>query len=203
VNTARSYTSPLRAEQAAATRDRIIAAAVELLAEEHGGDPAMPEVAERAGVSVRTAYRHFATRDDLLDAVVAWIGEQITRAAGPPPTAADEYTERASELIHALYDLEPLYRALFATPAGRASHRRGASARQDEIRLAFAGELAAMDPERARLFAALVQLVTSSTGVFFLKDYPGLSADEVARALVWATAALASAARDPEQREQL
>ena len=35
----------------------------------------MAEVAERAGVSVRTVYRSFATKDELLDGVIDWIND--------------------------------------------------------------------------------------------------------------------------------
>ena len=82
---ARTYSSPLRAEQAEQTRARIVQAAVDLLAEGDAGDLAMPDVAARAGVSVRTVYRSFATKDELLDAVIDWINAHIEGRAGPPP----------------------------------------------------------------------------------------------------------------------
>ena len=81
--TARTYSSPLRAEQAEQTRDRIVQAAVDLLAEGDAGDLSMPDVAERAGVSVRTVYRSFATKDELLDGVIEWINDHIDQVAGP------------------------------------------------------------------------------------------------------------------------
>ena len=62
----------------------------------------------------------------------------------------------------------------------------------DDVRLALRGH-----PE------ALVHLVTSSHAAFFLKDYWGLDADEVARALQWAIGVLADAIHDPERRGNL
>ena len=52
---------------AALNRAKILDAARRLLADD--GDPSMGEIAAAAGVGRGTAHRHFATRDDLMDAV--------------------------------------------------------------------------------------------------------------------------------------
>ena len=88
----RPYRSPLRAEQALQTRDRVVRAAVDLLDETGVVDLAMGDVATRAGVSLRTVYRNFASRDDLLDGVVTWINEQFEARAGPPPSTASRWS---------------------------------------------------------------------------------------------------------------
>jgi len=69
----RRYDSTLRQARAAATRDRIVAAATELLR----GSPirdwhavTIRAVAARAGVNERTVYRHFANERALRDAVM-------------------------------------------------------------------------------------------------------------------------------------
>jgi AcrR family transcriptional regulator len=64
----RRYDSPLRADQARATRERIVDAAIALIRE------GLPEltfttVAVRAGTSVATVYRHFPDRNALFFAV--------------------------------------------------------------------------------------------------------------------------------------
>lgn len=199
----RTYSSPLRAEQAAQTRARIVQAAVDLLSEGDAGDLSMHEVAARAGVSVRTVYRSFATKDDLLDGVIEWVNEHIDSRAGPPPTSREDYETGTASVVAALFEIEPLYRALFATAAGRASHRRTAPARVESVRRAFAGEMADLDGEQARRLGALLHLVASSHGALFLKDYWELSPDDIGRAAQWAMGVLADAASDPQQREGL
>ena len=199
----RSYSSPLRAEQTALTRRRILDAAVEILNERDAGDLAMQDVADRAGVSVRTVYRHFASRDELLDGLVGAIDEQLVAVAGPPPATADEYVEVGASVIPAVFQVEPLYRALFATRAGRESHVRSAHRRRAEIAYAFADELAALDDDDARLATAILHLVTSSKAVLFLKDYWELDPDETGRAIAWAMGVLTDALRDPEARRRL
>jgi AcrR family transcriptional regulator len=54
----RPYNSRLRAEQAAATRERVVEAATALFAERGYAGTSMPEVARRAGVSTETVQAH-------------------------------------------------------------------------------------------------------------------------------------------------
>lgn len=200
---ARSYSSPLRAEQAAATKDRIVDAVVELLQDGDAGAIAMQPVADLAGVSVRTVYRAFPTKDELLDGVLEALVRRFEAIAGDPPTTADELRASIGPAVRATYELEPLYRALFATQAGRESHRRSAGERRRMVEQAFADDLAGLTEEQAQQYAALVHLVTSSRGVLFLKDYTGLDAEAATAAVSWAMAALTAAIRDPELRAQL
>jgi AcrR family transcriptional regulator len=70
----RRYDSPVRRQQAADTRERILGAGGELL---HGfpvwnwGALTVRAVAARAGVNERTVYRYFASERELRDAVMA------------------------------------------------------------------------------------------------------------------------------------
>ena len=191
----RTYASPLRVEQAAATRDRILAATVELLQRADPGAFGMQDVADRAGVSVRTVYRAFPTKDDLLDGVLATIKERFEGIAGEPPTTRAEFDTSVPGAVRAVYELEPLYRALFATAAGREVHTGTAAARHPSIQAAFADELEGLPEDQVRLIVSLLHLVTSSRSVLWLKDYAGLDSREASAAVSWAVAAFATAAR--------
>ncbi len=75
----RPYNSPARRQRAAETRDRIVAAGAELVREFVTWDwdgLTFRAVAERAGVSERTAYRHFPTERQLHDAVMARLEDE-------------------------------------------------------------------------------------------------------------------------------
>ena len=71
-------------------RDRIVEAARAVFREQ-GYDASLDEVAKRAGVGAGTLYRHFPTRENLLDAIMqSWV-DQVDEAAakvlaheGPP-----------------------------------------------------------------------------------------------------------------------
>ena len=200
---ARSYSSPLRAEQAAMTRDRIVDAAVDLLSRGDAAEIGMQDVADHAGVSVRTVYRYFATREDLFDGIVGAINERMEAVSGPPPAVAADYLDPTRDPVGAVFELEPLYRALFATQAGRESHQRGARQRRAAIAAAFASELDRLGDTEKTLFGALIHLLSSSNSVLFLKDYWGLDPDEVRRLLRWATGVVTDAVRDPGLKEKL
>ena len=58
---------PLR-EDAALNRERLLAAAGELFAE-RGLDVTLNDIAHHAGVGVGTAYRRFANKEDVIDAL--------------------------------------------------------------------------------------------------------------------------------------
>ncbi|MFI6152890.1 TetR/AcrR family transcriptional regulator [Kitasatospora sp. NPDC051170] len=70
-------------------RDRLLAAAAELVAEE-GVQASLRDVARRAEVGLGTLYRHFPTRDDLLEAL---LGRRFEALA--------EHAERAERAEHA------------------------------------------------------------------------------------------------------
>ena len=81
-------TRPLRAD-AARNRRLLLAAAADEFAE-RGLDASVADIARRAGVGKGTVFRHFATKDDLLAAIVLdridalnAVGERLLDAADP------------------------------------------------------------------------------------------------------------------------
>jgi AcrR family transcriptional regulator len=69
----RSYDSPLRRQQTAETRERIVAAGAEIVHHLPSWDwraLTFRAVGERAGVSERTVHRHFSTERQLRDAIL-------------------------------------------------------------------------------------------------------------------------------------
>jgi len=98
--------SPLRngtrTNQKARTRAALLQAATDLFRE--GRSPSMPEAADRALVSVATAYRYFSSAEDLWwEATQAAVFQQTfdetlerTKAAGPDPQARLEAAVRSN-----------------------------------------------------------------------------------------------------------
>src|SRR3954452_9555040 len=75
----RRYDSPVRRSRAAVTRERIVAAGSELVHHFPSWDwkeLTFRAVADRAGVSERTVYRHFATERELHDAGMRRLEEE-------------------------------------------------------------------------------------------------------------------------------
>jgi AcrR family transcriptional regulator len=61
------------------TRTAILNAAEAQLAKDGPQGLSVSRVAQRAGVNRGTAYQHFQTREQLLEATTAWVGEKLVR----------------------------------------------------------------------------------------------------------------------------
>lgn len=196
MNDGNAYNSPLRREQAEQTRLRIVAATVRLIV---GGVEGltMQQVAAESGVALRTVFRHFATRDDLLDATWMALNEQMGEV--PELRGMNDLTAFVPELFARYGRMEDQIRAVtFASTMTNSRLRRG-SARSRAMRAAVEAEFQAGD-ERARAMAvATAYTLTIPTASILLKDNFKLSSDEAGRAVAWAIRVLAEAyAKDPE-----
>src|SRR3954447_14742969 len=80
----------LREQQVDFTRDLIVRAFRGLLEKDDPDAITYPQVAEAAGVSLRTVYRYFPTRSDLLQSAATWFRE-FTQGVGwdDPRTVRD------------------------------------------------------------------------------------------------------------------
>lgn len=85
---------PLRAD-AARNREKLLDAAVSVFAEQ-GSDAPLEAVARRAGVGIGTLYRHFPTRDALVEA--AYRAEVAHLADAAPELLADHAPDEALAL---------------------------------------------------------------------------------------------------------
>ena len=107
-----TQTRPLRAD-AARNRQLLLAAAADEFAE-RGLDTSVADIASRAGVGKGTVFRHFATKDDLIAAIVTdrinvlnAVGESLLDAADPGDAllefltfAAQQRQERDLSFLH-------------------------------------------------------------------------------------------------------
>jgi AcrR family transcriptional regulator len=110
MNEKRTYNLGRRAETAAETRQRLVDATAALHAERGISTTSLRDIAERAGVSVGTAYHHFPT---YLDAVRACGAHIMATSPLPPETIFDgveSVDERLLVLVRELcawYDRNP------------------------------------------------------------------------------------------------
>ena len=120
-------TRPLRAD-AARNRALLLAAAAAEFAE-HGLDASVADIARRAGVGKGTVFRHFATKDDLLAAIVLDRIDSLVTAgdrllhAGDAGDALLEFLTVAAQQRQQL-DLSFLHGAAHQSAEAAAAHRR-------------------------------------------------------------------------------
>lgn len=177
----------LRARQIEETRAAIVRAAAEILAE--GDAPlSIPSVAGRSGVSIRTVYRYFPSKADLVQAIGHVDDPAATAGPLPALDGSDlhEWLKRGwSEEIQT-----PLLRAQLRTAAGqevrrsrRARHRAFAEAVIDDWGLDL--------PSDGRASVAdLLLLLTGGAALVELTDVLGAPVERAAVAAAWAVEAV-------------
>jgi AcrR family transcriptional regulator len=118
-------------------RARLLAVARELLATQ-GVDLSLREVARCAGVGVGTLYRHFPTRDELVDAVLEDAFDEFLAAAREAEAADDAWTGLTGLIERALL-LHARNRGLRDVVETRAHGRERSAAMREEFAAAVAG----------------------------------------------------------------
>jgi AcrR family transcriptional regulator len=186
--------TPVRDAHKAMTRERILDAAIELIAKTGAEPVAIAAVAEGAGVTHRTVYRHFKTRDDLIEAVWPRLQQRL-QSKGFPRTAAD-LVAMPGRLFPRFDENATLVRASAFSDAGLEVRLRANAERQDAMLACVADALPGLDPQAMRRRAAVVQLIDSAYAWAALRDFWGLDGVEAGRAAGEALAVLLGL-RDP------
>jgi AcrR family transcriptional regulator len=151
----------LRAD-AARNRQKLIETAGEAFSES-GTDVSLEAIAKRAGVGIGTLYRHFPTRDALVEAVYRNEVAQVSAAAGelleehPADVALSEWMKRFAAYMSA---------------------KRGMA---DALQTLMASNSDLFAESRAQLVAAMNQLIDAGKDAGTIR--PDANADDVLRAM--------------------
>ena len=192
-NRPRTYGSPLRAQQAEETRERILDATGRVMAR-GVAFVSIPQVAREAGVSVPTVYRHFATKRDLLAAVYP----HAVRRAGMDelviPRSMDELRGGLRAYFERTDSFGDLARAAMASPASEEVRRLNIPNRLAIFRrVADSIEPRPSKDERDRI-ARLLVILTASSALRLWRDQLGSSVEEAAGEVDWVLRAVITSA---------
>jgi AcrR family transcriptional regulator len=89
--------APRRRRNPEKTREAILEAAGLVTAQDGSEGLTVAQVAQRAGVNRGTAYLHFRTREELVEATAAWVSDKLYRSVfGDPEQAANQPVETIS-----------------------------------------------------------------------------------------------------------
>lgn len=146
------------------TRDAILRAARELVAERGPAGMTISEVAHRAGVNRGTAYQHFRNRDELAAAVHDWFGRTLAMLlAGDLPVS--ETIDLFLEFIVGHPEYAQLWiHEMFSIPNGRSSETWKTFVAALESFAASEGAQPGIDPERLGRILVSAPLVWSLWG---------------------------------------
>ncbi|HEX7195348.1 MAG TPA: helix-turn-helix domain-containing protein [Candidatus Limnocylindria bacterium] len=190
---ARAYRSELRAEQAEATRARILDATVRVISRGIAL-VSIPAVAREAGVSVPTIYRHFATKRDLLAAVYPHVVRQAGFGELAIPRSMDELLDGLPAYFERTDSLGDLARVAMASPASEEVRALNMPDRLAMFRrLADSVVPRPAEADRDRI-ARLLVILTASSALRLWRDQLGSSVQEVADDVDWAIHAVIASA---------
>jgi AcrR family transcriptional regulator len=171
----------LRADHVEQTRTRILDAVIAQMGDAPVESLTVAGVAKRAGVTERTIYRHFQTRDALLAAV--WPRMQLlVGSRGFPQTAAD-LVATPRRLFPAFDKQEGPVRASVYSEAGREVRLRANDERKAAMLACVRDALPELDETAAQERAAAVQLLNSAFAWSAMRDFwdlDGAAAGEAA-----------------------
>lgn len=175
----RSYHSPLRESQAAATRERILEGLVRTMA--NGvSELSVPAVAREAGVSVATVYRHFATKQDLLTALPGYFARQSGMdQQWELPATWEEYDGMVHRLFAAYERFDDVARAAMVSQLGQRAKREQLPARIEFSRSSLARVAPDLDDGALDRVNRLALVLVSSSS-FRMFESLGLTAEEAA-----------------------
>jgi AcrR family transcriptional regulator len=181
-------TTGLRERKKQQTHVALAQAGLRLFAERGYDETTLAEIAEAAGVSTRTVFAYFGSKEDLLFASVQTMCDTVVEAVTERPEGVDALTALRDFIVssaHEKDELDQKLSELIAADPTLASHKRARiSQMQDMIAAELAKDLGVPDDDlrphvaAASLVSAFEVLERQDTGV----SKPS-SADEVAAAV--------------------
>ena len=190
----------LRNEHAAAARERILSAVAELVERGEPEELTMPHVAAASGVSLRTIYRYYPTREKLIEAAGRWIGNELMRH--PYPGTLDEVAD-LFEVGCSDFDKRPgLVRALALSQLGRRLRSYRRRERLGAISKVLRKELTAVPQAELRRAEAVLAYLHNMLAYTTLREESGLDGKEIGLGIGWAIRTLVDDLRRSNRRRQ-
>src|SRR6187455_2079359 len=108
----REYNSPARAQAKAETREKIVDAVVRVVLDDGIHAFTVQNVADKAGVSHRTVYRHFKTREELIGGLAASLDVKAEESSFTAfPVTIDDIINVVGPSFEAMGEVEEHFRA--------------------------------------------------------------------------------------------
>lgn len=179
------------------TRDLILSTFARMVVEDGLQDVSIQQVADRAGITHRTVYRHFATRQDLINQLAVWLHERgrILGEVAVPEHADDipaaiirnaQVFDQEADLIKAL--------VLVTWEAGTVSELQ--NQRTDAFEKALKPLTGHLREDQTRAVVALIRYLASSRTWLTMRDEFGLTGEQSAPVVAWAIQMMLDALRD-------
>lgn len=188
---------PLRDRQVELTRRLILDALGTLIGEGRLGDFSVQDVADRAGVSLRTVYRHFASRHALLEGFAAYADEQLNLSGGiDPPATADDVAAYVRLKVATLERFASLVSPILKLDIATGLDREMASKNAAELHAALSEVTDGLEPALGEAVIWVLRMICSSQTWLAMHERGNLDARHAGAAAAWAVELLVEALRE-------
>ena len=176
---------PLRERRKEETRQIIINSMIDCL-DRHGLEGLTYAcIAAQAGVTERTVYRYFPTRDDLLRGLWEWLSTRGGPQIGMPKSEA-ALTDNLKPLFTGFDSVASLMRAVMLSSWGGDLRSSMRERRVEAFTATTADAATGLPPADKRKAAAIIQLLHSGYAWLEMHQSWGLDGNEAAEASAWA-----------------
>lgn len=180
----RTYDNRGRQAKAVATRTAILQALADQLVNNNTPDFSITQAAEAAGVSTRTVFRHFPTREHMLEGVSKWV-QEITGQI-PLPSKPDDLLGTVAASYRMFEDHAALMRALLLSDLGRGIRSRLSPRRRKGISEAIDPAVKELTPEQAAAVKALIGHLVAAEAWWHLRDGFNIKGENATQVVGWA-----------------
>jgi AcrR family transcriptional regulator len=182
----RSYRSELRDRLKADAREKIVKTAVEVIVRRGIDAFTMQTVADNAGMALRTVYRYFATREQLLEGLSEHVDTSLAAIGLRAPATVADIKAVMPSMYHYFARVQNEMRASvvasIATGYRATSHR----ARHGAVRAMLSDAFPALSAREIDDASAMLFAVSGSRVWYVVTAELGLAADRAGAAAEWA-----------------
>ncbi|SFH09160.1 transcriptional regulator, TetR family [Desulfotomaculum arcticum] len=182
----RSYSSPLRDRQREYTRRLIMEAVASFVTEGSIHTFSVQDVADRAGISYASVYRHFPTREALLEEMYEWASELAGSLMPAAPSVIEEIPAWIDKSIPVFEQHATIIQAVISVLAALNINPESKQRRDELIDKIVDESTPHLSQKVTRRTAAVIRYLAGSQGWVTLRRQFGLDAEDTAAALTWA-----------------
>jgi AcrR family transcriptional regulator len=180
------------------TRELILKTFARMVVDDGVHDVSIQQVADRAGITHRTVYRHFASRQELIEELARWLDRRLAERGGIiVPVTIDQFPSAIAHNSRLFDEDAELVAALAIVTWGVRQPTISQQRRTESIANAMAPVTTHLNPAHATAVAAVARYLASSRTWLTFREEFGLTGAEAGPVIAWVVQTMIDALRDP------
>ena len=204
LNKSRNKVRSIREVQKAQIREAILEALGERLAQGGLNRISVVEIAKKVGISVRTIYRYYPTKDALLEALYKWSADKITGdMRNERSITLDNFMTRRQELFDHFDRYPNLVKAQLLSQVGREIRAIGSKKVQKLLDSALEDLPRKLERDEANRVKAALYLLFSGEAWQHYRDIWGLSGKQAGETSRWVAGLIIAELSKPHKSSEI